>query len=166
MPEPWLRGPIEGIDSLLQPTAHALVMAQEDVAAACRDLTEHQLWLRPGGIASIGFHLAHLSGSTERLLTYARGDQLSDEQLAHLRQEREVDQERPSKRHLLERWARVSATALTILSATPADALLEPRRVGRAELPSNVLGLLFHVAEHAARHAGQVVTTAKLVRSG
>jgi uncharacterized damage-inducible protein DinB len=36
--------------------------------------------------------------------------------------------------------------------------------VGRARLPTNVLGLLFHTAEHAARHAGQVVTTMKLVR--
>jgi hypothetical protein len=36
--------------------------------------------------------------------------------------------------------------------------------VGRARLPSTVFGLLFHVAEHTQRHAGQAITTAKIVR--
>jgi uncharacterized damage-inducible protein DinB len=44
------------------------------------------------------------------------------------------------------------------------QALLDPRLVGRAQLPSNVLGLLFHAAEHTMRHTGQVITTAKIVR--
>lgn len=166
MPEPWLRGPVEGIVSHLQPAAHALIMAQEEVVRACRELTEGQLWERPAGIASVGFHLAHLSGSTDRLLTYARGDQLSEEQLETLQREREIDQHRPPKQELLDRWARVSEEALEALSRTPTEALLEPRAVGRAALPSTVLGLLFHVAEHASRHTGQLVTTAKLVADG
>lgn len=165
MPEPWLRGAIPGIAPLLQPVAHALVMAQEDVAAACEGLDEEELWSRPGGVASVGFHLAHLSGSTERLLTYARGDQLADEQLADLERERAIDRERPDKAALLARWVEVSSMALRTLSSTDPDTLLQHRGVGRTELPSNVLGLLFHVAEHAARHTGQVVTTAKLVRT-
>jgi uncharacterized damage-inducible protein DinB len=43
--------------------------------------------------------------------------------------------------------------------------LLDFRGVGRAQLPSNVLGLLFHAAEHASRHTGQVVTTAKMLKA-
>jgi hypothetical protein len=38
------------------------------------------------------------------------------------------------------------------------------RQVGRAQLPSTVLGLLFHAAEHAQRHVGQLVTTSKVIR--
>ena len=72
-PEPWLRGPVEGVPALLQPAAHAFVMAVEDVERATAGLHAHELWLEPGGAASIGFHIAHLSGATDRLLTYARG---------------------------------------------------------------------------------------------
>jgi hypothetical protein len=54
--------------------------------------------------------------------------------------------------------------ALTQLRVTDASSLLEPRGVGRAQLPSTVLGLLFHAAEHTQRHVGQLITTAKIVR--
>jgi uncharacterized damage-inducible protein DinB len=39
------------------------------------------------------------------------------------------------------------------------------RTVGRHALPTNVIGLLFHLAEHTQRHTGQVITTAKIVRA-
>ena len=54
--------------------------------------------------------------------------------------------------------------ALTQVSTTQERTLLEPRGVGRAQLPSTVIGLLFHAAEHTQRHVGQLVTTAKIVR--
>ena len=76
-PEPWLRGPIAGIPPLLQPAAHAFTMALEDSEAAVKELTTDELWLKPAGAASVGFHLAHLSGSTDRLLTYAQGKPLT-----------------------------------------------------------------------------------------
>jgi len=50
------------------------------------------------------------------------------------------------------------------LRSTPDASLSEPREVGRRKLPSTVFGLLFHIAEHTQRHAGQVVTTARVVR--
>lgn len=162
-PEPWLRGPIAGIPPLLQPAAHALVMAWEDVSAACADLSEEQFWTRPGSAASVGFHVAHLAGSTDRLLTYARGEGLGPEQLEVLSDEQSIDSRRPSKAELLKRWEEVCEGALRSLAETDPDVLLEPRAVGRAGLPSNVLGLLFHAAEHASRHTGQVVTTARVV---
>ncbi|HEX7797838.1 MAG TPA: hypothetical protein VF456_25930, partial [Vicinamibacterales bacterium] len=80
LPEPWLRGPVSNVPALLQPAAHAFIMSREDVEAASIGLTVEQLWREPGGIASVGFHLAHLTGSTDRLLTYARGETLSKAQ--------------------------------------------------------------------------------------
>ena len=164
-PEPWLRGPLPGIPALLQPAAHALVMAREDVETAVADLSAEQLWAQPGGIASVGFHLAHLAGSTNRLLTYARGEGLSDVQRAALARERTLADDRPPLATLLTAWRDTVAGALAQLAATPESTLSLPRGVGRAQLPSTVLGLLFHAAEHASRHTGQVVTTARLVRA-
>ena len=139
-------------------------MAREDVEAAVSGLTTEQWWLQPGGIASVGFHVAHLSGATDRLLTYARGEQLSEWQRAALDHERTITTLRPSSDGLVADWRRAVAAALEQLAATPADALSQPRFVGRAKLPSTVLGLLFHAAEHASRHTGQIVTTCRLVR--
>ena len=164
-PEPWLRGPILGIPALLQPPAHAFVMAREDVTAALAGLTTEQLWLEPHGATPLGFHLAHLSGSTDRLLTYARGEALSAAQREALVRERTLSTTRPALADLLTAWHRTVEAALKQLAATADETLLEPRLVGRAQLPSTVLGLLFHAAEHASRHTGQIVTTAKMVRA-
>jgi uncharacterized damage-inducible protein DinB len=164
LPEPWLRGPIPGIPPLLQPAAHAFVMSREDVAIALADITAEQLWVEPGGAASLGFHVAHLAGSTDRLLTYARGEALSSAQRDTLARERTLSETRPRLKELLEAWHDTVRVAIRQLSSTPDEALLQPRLVGRAQLPSTVLGLLFHAAEHASRHTGQIVTTAKVIR--
>ena len=139
-------------------------MSREDVSAAAAGLTVEQLWSEPGGIAAVGFHLAHLSGSTDRLLTYARGEALSDGQRKTLTGERSLSVERPALEDLLAAWHDMVERAIGQLSATSEATLLEPRHVGRLRLPSTVLGLLFHAAEHASRHTGQIVTTAKLIR--
>lgn len=139
-------------------------MAREDVDAALTGITEEQLWLAPNGIASLGFHVAHLAGSTGRLLTYARGEPLTDSQRTTLVRERTIAELQPALAALLANWHQTVTAALQQLAATEDSTLLQPRLVGRAQLPSNVLGLLFHAAEHAARHTGQIVTTAKLIR--
>lgn len=164
LPEPWLRGPLPGVPASLQPAAHAFVMAREDVEAAVAGLSDAAIWAAPAGVTSIGFHLAHLSGSTDRLLTYARGAALDEEQRAALGRERMIAVERPPLARLLEGWRTTVDRALAQLVATDPATLGDPRAVGRAQLPSTVLGLLFHAAEHASRHTGQIVTTAKLVR--
>jgi hypothetical protein len=164
-PEPWLRGPVTGIPALLQPAAHAFIMSIEDCEAAAGDLTTDQLWHSPGGAAATGFHLRHLAGSTDRLLTYARGAALDAAQKATLISERTPGTPLPTATQLLHAWQAMVERALAQLAATPESALLDFRGVGRAQLPSNVLGLLFHAAEHASRHTGQVVTTAKMVKS-
>ena len=162
-PEPWLRGPVDGVPPLLMPVAHALIMAREDVAAALADVAPDALWTRPGGAASAGFHAMHLAGSLDRLFTYARGEQLSDEQFAALAREKSPGAPPPSARELVQLVENGVERALAQLRATGPATLLEPREVGRQRLPSNVLGLLFHAAEHTMRHVGQLVTTAKIV---
>ena len=164
-PEAWLRGPIEGIDPWLQPVAHALVQAGEELELAVAGLGVDELWARPGDVASIGFHLRHVAGSIDRLLTYAEGGQLDEAQREALRREGDPE-EPPAEAEALVRAA-VAATqrVLEVLRRTDPATLLDPREVGRARLPSTKLGLLFHIAEHTARHVGQIVTTAKLVRS-
>ncbi len=163
-PEPWLRGPIPGIPSLLQPAAHAFVLAREDVIAAVEGLTLEQVWLQPGGITPLGFRLAHLTGSTDRLLTYARGEALSEAQKEALKFEREVFETKPPLEQLVAAWEKSVDAALQRLAATPEATLTDARAVGRAQLPTTVMSALFHAAEHAARQAGHVVTTGKLVR--
>ena len=163
-PEPWLRGPVHGVPPALQPAAHALIMAREDIDEAVSGLTADEVWATPGGAASIGFHVAHLIGSTDRLLTYARGETLSPEQKTALVRERGVTETRPQIQTLLAEWHAAVDAALDRLRATDERTLADSRGVGKAQLPSTVLGLIFHAAEHAARHTGQIVTTAKVVR--
>lgn len=163
-PEVWLRGPIDGVQPHLQPAAHTLQQVREDVDQAAQDLAGTQLWARPGGAAAIGFHLLHLAGSLDRLLTYSRGDALSPAQLAALAAEQTVYQDRPSLEHLLTGLREGVERALGYLRTVPAESLWRPREVGRKRLPSTTFGLIFHAAEHSARHAGQIVTLARVVR--
>ena len=162
-PEVWLRGErVEGVSVALQPVAHALLQAMEDVEQAASGLLADALWMRPGGAASTGFHLRHLAGSLDRLTTYARGEQLSRDQLAALRAEAEPG---ASAGQLLDEVRATIHRALDQLRATPDASLDEPREVGRGRLPSSVRGLLYHAGEHTTRHAGQALTTAKVVQA-
>jgi uncharacterized damage-inducible protein DinB len=163
-PEPWLRGPVGGIPALLQPAAHAFIMAREDALAAAAGLTQSELWMTPGGAASPGFHLLHLAGSTDRLLTYARGEALTDRQRDALAAEKTPPEPRPTAELLSGEWEATVDRALAQLAATREAELTHPREVGRARLPSTVLGLLFHAAEHAQRHTGQLVATVRIIR--
>jgi uncharacterized damage-inducible protein DinB len=163
MPEAWLRGPIEGVDEFLQPAAHALVQAREDLELATRGVSVEALWARPNGAASLGYHLRHAAGSLDRLLTYARGAQLDDSQHAALKREADPGNPPDDIASVLAHTRNAIDAALAQLRATRREALLETRAVGRKGLPSNVLGLLFHAAEHTTRHVGQAITTAKIV---
>jgi uncharacterized damage-inducible protein DinB len=163
--EAWLRGPIAGIDPLLQPVAHALTHALEDVPRALESVSDDDLWRRPGNSAPIGYHLAHLTGSLDRLFTYARGEALSATQRSALDAERNSAELRPSLAQLLVVFQSTVERALAQLRATPADTLLDVRHVGRARIPSTTMGILFHAAEHTARHNGQILTLVRVVRT-
>ncbi|NUO64637.1 MAG: DinB family protein [Gemmatimonadaceae bacterium] len=162
-PEVWLRGPIEGVAPLLQPVAHGLLQCGNEVRETLPRLTVEQLWTRPSGAAPAGFHARHAMGSLDRLFTYARGEQLSREQLATLAAEKEPDPSLDAAR-LVGAFDLAVERALAQLRATGERTLLEPREVGRGRLPSTVLGLLFHATEHTQRHVGQLVTTTLVVR--
>jgi len=161
----WQRGPIDGIPAVLQPIAHILLQVRESVGEIVELLTEQEWNARPAGVASAAFHVRHITGVVDRLFTYARGNALSPEQLAAIQLE---------GRELL---AADVATVLAALSARVDLALAELRTidvttlgdfraVGRARLPSTVIGCLVHGAEHAMRHVGQLSVTARIVRSG
>jgi hypothetical protein len=164
LPEVWLRGPLPGVPRLLMPAAHCLMQCREEIATAA-DLTTDQLWAKPGGAASAGFHLRHIVGSLDRLLTYARGAQLDRHQLAYIRVEGEAGEPPDSAPTLVSSAQGAIDSAVQVLRSTADSDLMLPRSVGRAVLPSNVLGLLFHCAEHTHRHTGQLVTTAKIIRA-
>ncbi len=160
----WLRGPVEGVSPFLMPAAHALLQSQMDLREAAGELSPAELWHRPGGAAAIGFNLRHYAGTLDRLSTYARGQPLAPAQLAVLREEGSPGSPPATAGELLEAVDGAIAAALGGLRETPDGDLLTPRAVGRRQLPSNVLGLLFHAAEHTQRHTGQVITTSKIVR--
>jgi uncharacterized damage-inducible protein DinB len=160
-PELWLNGPVEGVPALLQPVAHALVQARADVQALAPAVPAALLWARRGA-ASPGFHLIHMAGALDRLFTYARGEALTAAQKDALRAE---SLEHPSldAAALAARLGEAIDRALDELRRTDPSTLTDERRVGRAGLPTTVGGALFHAAEHTARHAGQFVTTVKLL---
>ena len=158
--EAWLRGPVAGVAPVLQPAAHALIQAREDVAATAPSVPTEVLWAQRGA-ATAGFHLLHMIGALDRLFGYARGEGLSDAQKVVLRAE-SVPHPELDGISLTSQVADAVERALAQLRSTDPERVFDERKVGRAGLPSTVLGLLFHGAEHTTRHAGQFITTVKL----
>lgn len=167
-PEPWLRGPLPGVPLLLQPAAHCLAQCAEDIPQALLvpvPVSAGQLAERAGGIPSLAFQLRHVAGSIDRLLTYARHDQLDDAQRAALAREGEAPLADESAEHLTRTAVTTIDEAMAVLRGTDDAELLSPRFVGRARLASTLGGVLFHIAEHTQRHTGQIVITAKQLRA-
>ncbi len=163
-PEFWLSGPVPGIIPVLQPIAHAILQAQREVGDALQGFPDTLLWQRPGGAASVAFHLQHLSGVLDRLFTYARGELLSTSQFDALQKEGKEDKN-INLDDLLQQLNKQVTAAIDQLKDTQEGSVFETRYVGRKQIPSNVLGLLFHAAEHTQRHTGQLLVTAKVLNS-
>ena len=144
-PEVWLRGPLEGVPPLLQPVGHALLQAREEVNGIMVGFPEELLWERPAGVASVGFHLQHLTGVLNRLFTYAKDLPLTPQQLAYLQAEKNPPDTPYSVQLLIQRFGDQVEMALQQLRGTAEHTLLQPVGVGRKKLPSTILGLLFHV---------------------
>lgn len=164
--EVWLRGPVENIPALLQPVAHALLQAREEVNEIADAFPDAYLWQKPAGVACVGFHLQHLTGVLDRLFTYAKGESLTGEQLKALSSEGKSIEGKSTAADLVQLFNRQVDEALKQLSATNEQTLTQQRMVGRARIPSTVLGLLFHSAEHTMRHVGQLYVTAKVIKDG
>lgn len=162
--EVWQRGPSPEYITVLQPVAHALLQAREEISEYMHQFPAELLWLRPANMASVGFHLQHLSGVLDRVFTYARAEKLSDFQFEQLYEEGKDATDGYSVEALVKRFDKQVDTALQQLKTTDEETLGDYRGVGRAGLPSTVIGLLFHAAEHTMRHVGQLMVTAAVVK--
>ena len=161
----WQRGPIDGVPAVLQPVAHILFQVRESVGEIVEPLTAPEWNARPAGVASAAFHVRHMAGVIDRLFTYARGNALSPEQLAAIPLEGQELHAADVASVLDALSTRVDA-AVADLRTIDVTTLGDFRGVGRAQLPSTVIGCLVHGAEHAMRHVGQLSVTARVVRSG
>lgn len=169
--EAWQRGPVAGVPPLLQPVAHALIQTRDELTALSAGLPADILWARPAGVASPGFHLRHVTGVVDRLFTYARGEQLSTDQRSALGAEGEAAAQgyagngEDTAESLAAAFAAQVERALEQLRATDAADLTLARELGRARLPTTMLGLLAHAAEHTQRHLGQFLVTVRVARA-
>ena len=161
----WQRGPVHGVPSVLQPVAHILLQIGESIDEMVTGLTEAQWNARPAGVASIAFHVRHITGVIDRLFSYARGSSLTEAQFVALRAEREVLTEAEVPAVLQQLCARIDDAVAELRTIDPAI-LGNWRGVGRTQLPSTVIGCLVHAAEHGMRHVGQLSVTVRVVRAG
>lgn len=161
MNEPWLRGTLKEVPAVQRAVLHALELAGEDLRKWCGDLSDAELNAQPCGLPPIAFHVRHIARSMDRLLTYAEGRQLSNEQIAAMKTEREPG---AARGHLFQELEEALRRGAERVRAFAPAALEQERKVGKKELPASVAGLLVHVADHTQRHVGQAITTAKAVK--
>ena len=162
--EYWLRGPIDDVPALLQPVAHALFQARDEIKAALVSFPENKLWEKSKGVASVGFHLQHLCGVMDRLFTYAKGEQLNPKQLAFLAEEG-IPHSAITIEILVKQFDEQVDKAIEQLKSTDTNTLTDAKGVGRKQIPSTVIGLLFHSAEHTMRHTGQLLVTIAMLKN-
>jgi len=162
VPEPWLRGPIPGVHPLIAPILRSFEQAREDLAKFTEGLTPEQLWASPHGFGSAGFHIRHIAGSTERLMSYLQNRKLTVWQMTALRDEAQpLGLRREELLAILEKALREAEAVVRGIDPASLD---EPRAVGRKRLPATVIGLLTHIAEHTQRHVGQAISACKWSR--
>jgi hypothetical protein len=164
-PEVWLRGPVPGIPPLLQPVAHTLLQAREEVNVIMESFPEILLWSRVAGLASPGFHLQHMTGVLDRLLTYAAGGLLSKLQMGYLIGEGRASLDDFTVHQLVDAFNKQVDVALVQIAETDETMLTAVRGVGRQQVPSTVIGLYTHAAEHVMRHTGQLLVTVRVLKS-
>jgi uncharacterized damage-inducible protein DinB len=160
-PEPWLRGTLTDVPSVIRAVLHALELASEDVEHWAAALNDTELSERVFCLPSVAQQMLHIARSIDRLLTYAEGKQLSETQLAALRSESTTT---PREELFAEFRSSLDAAATRVRAFSPAT-FNEPRAVGRKQLPTTLGGLLVHVADHTQRHVGQLVTTVKVIEA-
>lgn len=159
MTEPWLRGPLPDLHPIAAHLLYTFTQCREEIALHTPGVPD--IWKPLGPISALGFHLAHLAGSVNRLTTYLRGDQLDAQQIARLKAENTPG---PSLAELLTTLDVELLETETLVRRIHPDTYLDPRYVGRQQLPTTVAGLIIHLSEHTQRHLGQAILTAKLSR--
>lgn len=161
-PEYWMRGSIDGVPGLLQPVAHALLQMSDELKDCLKSINSESLWLRPKGVASVGFHTLHICGVVDRMFTYAEGKSLSEEQFEYLKQET-FEQPEMTIQDMIEHVNNSITSAIEKLKKVLVEELTEVMYLGRKKLEVTLIGLLFHSAEHSMRHLGQALVTAKVL---
>jgi hypothetical protein len=172
--EPWLRGTLTDVEPVRRAVLHALELAGEDAERWAARLSDAEMFARPAGLPPVAFQLRHIARSLDRLLTYAEravrdSSQLPDGQLPALSeaQRAALNSEMSAEGCAPEVMAEFRtglARAMERVRAVAPGQFGEARGVGRNRLPTTVVGLLIHCAEHTQRHVGQMVTTVKVVR--
>jgi uncharacterized damage-inducible protein DinB len=163
--EPWLRGTHTDVPAAARAVLHALELALDDLTKWTAGLTNAEIHAQPLGLTSIAFHLRHIAGSTDRILTYAEGNQLSPEQLAALKTELNGEGKQETLAELLAAVEVAFSDAAGRIRVLATADLNTPRFVGRKQLPTSIGGAMIHVADHTLRHTGQIVTTAKVLQA-
>ncbi len=163
--EPWLRGTHTDVPAAGRAVLHALELALDDLTKWTAGLTDAEVHAQPLGLTPIAFHLRHSACSTDRILTYAEGEQLSPEQLAALKSELDGEGKQAPLAELLAEVEVAFTDAAERIRVLATANLDTPRFVGRKQLPTSIGGALIHVADHTQRHVGQVVTTAKVLKA-
>jgi uncharacterized damage-inducible protein DinB len=158
--EPWLAGRFSHLAPVPRLLCCSLELSLADVRRWTGPLSDAQVWEAFGEAGSVGFQLRHLAGSADRLLTYARGESVSTEQLAFLRSEAAPGETKDSLLAALE----ASYKAATAFAET-ATGFDEPRFIGRQRLETPLGVLLAHIAEHTQRHTGQLIVLCKFAYS-
>ncbi len=161
-PEPWMRGTHGELDPVRRAAVHALELAEEDAARWCGELGDESMFTCPAELPPVAFHLRHAVRSLDRLLTYAEGRALDEEQLALL----DSEMVEGTAAEVLQEFGDGIAKAKVRVRAFEPASYGETRGIGRKRLPTTVAGLLIHCVEHTSRHVGQAVTTAKMVAGG
>ena len=160
--EPWLRGTYADVPAVGRAVLHALDLALDDLTKWTEGLTDAEVHDQPLGLTSLAFHLRHIARSTDRLLSYAEGNQLTSEQLTALKAEQGVEESLAELLAEVEASFSNAAERVRVLATANFDTV---RTVGRKQLPTSIGGALIHVADHTQRHVGQAVTTAKLLKA-
>ncbi|MGC1463496.1 MAG: DinB family protein [Terracidiphilus sp.] len=165
--EPWLRGTHSDVPAVGRAVLHALDLALDDLTNWTEGLTDAEVHSEPLGLPSVAFHLRHIARSTDRILSYGEGNQLTSEQLAALKTE-QTKAEQTGEESLAALLAAVevsfnnAADRIRVLATANFETF---RGVGRKQLPTTIGGALIHVADHTQRHTGQIVTTAKVLKA-
>jgi uncharacterized damage-inducible protein DinB len=141
---------------------HAFDLALDDLTKWTDGLTDAEVHAHPLELPSVAFHLRHIARSTDRLLSYAEGNQLSAEQLTALKAEQGGEEPLAALLAEVEISFSNAADRVRVLATANLDIF---RGVGRKQLPTSIGGALVHVADHTQRHVGQVVTTAKVLKA-
>lgn len=163
--EVWQRGPVTNVPPLLQPVAHAILEAREEVHQIMENFPEELLWEKPAGVASPAFHLQHIAGVLDRLFTYAKKELLSEDQMHSLSLEGNKEKTSLSMQQMIIQLDKQIDDAIEELKKVKEDTLTEVRVVGRKQIPTTLIGLYFHAAEHSMRHIGQLLVTVRVLKA-